>query len=335
MESHEEMPRQSISISNPWGLTALVLALILCATAGASLFYFVREHRQARDLAATNQALNANLAQMQNQLQALSEKFNALTEASQSPAPTRSMSSASPASSMPPHAMSKRVHARAAAHQLASRQKPDDPRFNQMQQQLSEQEKQLAATREDMEKTRNDFDGKLNSTRTDLDGRLTSTRDELNGSIARTHDQLVALEKRGERNYYEFKLDKSKNFRRVGPISLALRKVNYKHKSYNLSLMVDDFKLDKKNINLYEPVWITLTDRPQPVELVVNRVSKDQVTGYLSESKYKKSELSASAATLVAKPAPADKAQSAATQNTAPQSAAPQSATSQSATVQQ
>jgi hypothetical protein len=83
--------------------------------------------------------------------------------------------------------------------------------------------------------------------------------------------------------------------------------------------MVDDFKLDKKNINLYEPVWITLTDRPQPVELVVNRVSKDQVTGYLSESKYKKSELSASAAALAAKPAPADKAQS----------AAPQSATTQ------
>jgi hypothetical protein len=111
---------------------------------------------------------------------------------------------------MPPHEMSKRVHARAAAHQLASRRKPDDPRFNQMQQQLSDQQKQLASTREDMEKTRNDFDGKLNSTRTDLDGKLTSTRDELNGSIARTHDQLVALEKRGERNYYEFKLDKSK-----------------------------------------------------------------------------------------------------------------------------
>jgi DNA-binding protein YbaB len=319
MESHEEMPRQSISISNPWGLTALVLALILCATAGASLFYFVREHRQARDLAATNQALTANLAQMQNQLQALSEKFNALTATSPAPAATRSMSVSST-----PHAMSKRVHARAAAHQLASRRKPDDPRFNQMQQQLSDQQKQLASTREDMEKTRNDFDGKLNSTRTDLDGKLTSTRDELNGSIARTHDQLVALEKRGERNYYEFKLDKSKNFQRVGPISLALRKVNYKHKSYNLSLMVDDFKLDKKNINLYEPVWITLTDRPQPVELVVNRVSKDQVTGYLSESKYKKSELSASAATLAAKPAPADKAQSAATQNTAPQSATSQ-----------
>jgi len=209
--------------------------------------------------------------------------------------------------------MSKRVHARATTRRLASRRKPaDDPRFNQMQQQLSDQQKQLASTREDVEKTRNDLDGKLNSTRADLDGRLTSTRDELNGSIARTHEQLVALEKRGERKYYEFQLDKSKNFQRVGPISLSLRKVNYKHKSFNLTMMIDDFKLDKKNVNLYEPVWITLTDRPQPVELVVNKVSKDQVTGYLSEPKYKKSELSASAAASVANTAPADKAQNAA-----------------------
>src|SRR5258708_32451590 len=86
MESHDEMPRQSITISNRWGLTALVLMLVLCATAGASLFYFAREHRQARDLAATNQALNANLGQMQNQLQALTEKFNAQAAAAEAPA---------------------------------------------------------------------------------------------------------------------------------------------------------------------------------------------------------------------------------------------------------
>ncbi len=304
MESHDEMPRQSITISNRWGLTALVLMLVLCATAGASLFYFAREHRQARDLAATNQALNASLGQMQNQLQALTEKFNALNAAAEPVPTTRSMSVSSK-----PAPMAKRAHARSATRQLASRRKSDDPRFSQMQQQLSEQQKQLAATREDMEKTRNDLDGKLNSTRADLDGKLTSTRDELNGSIARTHEQLVALEKRGERNYFEFQLDKSKSFQRVGPISLSLRKVNYKHKSYNLTLMVDDFKLDKKNVNLYEPIWITLSDRPQPVELVVNKVSKDQVTGYVSEPKYKKSELTASAATPAANAATADKTQ--------------------------
>jgi hypothetical protein len=169
---------------------------------------------------------------------------------------------------------------------VAAHRKPaDDPRWNQVQSQLSEQQKQLASTREEVDKTRTELDGKLNS-----------TRDELNGSIAITHEQLVALEKRGERSYYEFHLDKSKTFQRVGPISLSLRKVDVKHKHYNLAMMVDDSQLDKKNVNLFEPVWITLSDRPQPVELVVNQIHRDQIQGYLSEPKYKKSELAASAA---------------------------------------
>jgi hypothetical protein len=154
-----------------------------------------------------------------------------------------------------------------------------------MQEQLSEQQKQLASTREDLDKTRED-----------LQNKLSSTRDELSGSIARNHDELVALAKRGERNYYEFQLTKSKQFQRVGPVSLSLRKANVKHKSYDLALVVDDNPLNKKNINLYEPVWISLSDRPEPLQLVVNQVSQNQVRGYLSEPKYKKPELASASA---------------------------------------
>ena len=49
--------------------------------------------------------------------------------------------------------------------------------------------------------------------------------------------------------------------------------------------------MTKKNVNLYEPVWITLEDRPQPVQLVVNHVEKNEIEGYLSEPKYRKSQL--------------------------------------------
>jgi hypothetical protein len=77
----------------------------------------------------------------------------------------------------------------------------------------------------------------------------------------------------------------------VGPISLSLRKVDFKKKHYDLSMMVDDFELQKKSVNLFEPVWITLSDHPQPVELVVNEIHKDEIKGYISEPKYKKSEL--------------------------------------------
>src|SRR5579864_6032215 len=270
MENHEEMTRRSVPAAT-WALAALIV--ILCCATAASLFYVVKERRQARDLTATNQTLSASLGQVQDQLKAVSDRLNALTAPQETPAKAPARRSA----------LAEKTHVRAGVHRVAVRRRPDDPRFKQMESQLSEQQKQLASTRDEIAKNRQDLDGRLSSTRDELNGSIGRT----NASVARTHEELVALEKLGERAYYEFTLDKSKQFQRVGPLSVSLRRVNYKHKSYNL---------DKKNINLYEPVWITLADRPHPVELVVNQVRKDHVTGYVSMPKYKKSELTASAA---------------------------------------
>lgn len=269
----EEAPERRWSTTPTWSV--VVLVALLCCTVALGGFFLVREHRETQDLAAGNQKLASSLNQVQNQLAAVAEKLNALASAPP-PAPVV-LERPSP---MPekPHANAKR---RLSAHRAA-----DDPRWKQMQERLADQQKELVSTREEVEKARNNLQGNLNS-----------TRDELNGSIARTHDELVTLEKRGERNYIEFQLDKSKNFQRVGPVSLSLRKVDFKKKHYDLGMMVDDFELQKKSVNLFEPVWITLEDRPQPVELVVNEIHKQEIKGYISEPKYKKSELiSASAA---------------------------------------
>ncbi len=40
-----------------------------------------------------------------------------------------------------------------------------------------------------------------------------------------------------------------------------------------------DYKLRKKGVNRYEPVLIYLADRPQPLELVVTQVDKNQMRG--------------------------------------------------------
>ncbi len=104
--------------------------------------------------------------------------------------------------------------------------------------------------------------GDRQDARTRLEGKLNSSHDELSGSIARNHDELVALEKRGERNYYEFEIDKSKQFRKVGPLSVSLRKVNNKHKYFDVALLVDDQQLEKKHVNLYEPMGFSTSGRP-------------------------------------------------------------------------
>ena len=81
----------------------------------------------------------------------------------------------------------------------------------------------------------------------------------------------------------------------MGPLRLALRKADTKHKRFDMNVFVDDNQLEKKGVNLYETIWINTGDRPQAMELVVNQITKDNIQGYLSEAKYKKSELSQTA----------------------------------------
>lgn len=155
----------------------------------------------------------------------------------------------------------------------SSRRRMDDPRWKKMQGQLDDQARKIESTRQD----------------------LGDTRKQLQGSIATTHDELVLLEKRGERSYYEFDLDKSGDFTREGPVGLRLRKANNKHEYVDLEMMVDDFKLSKKHVNLYEPVLLYSGKSKVPVELVINDISRNHIHGYVSELKYKNEDLEASA----------------------------------------
>jgi len=178
---------------------------------------------------------------------------------------------------------------RAAAVRTRAVAEPrEDPRWQQVESRLAANERGIVSTRDEVQKTRVDMESQLGATKT-----------ELNGSIARTHEEVVLLQKRGERDYSEFTLTKSKDFRKVGPMSLSLRKADTKHKRYNLEMVVDDVHLEKKNVNIFEPVYLTLSDRPQPVEVVVNHVGKNEVRGYVSQPKYKKSELVSDAAARV------------------------------------
>jgi hypothetical protein len=256
-----------------WGLWVLVLALLVSSS--VSLVYLSRERRHTSELSTTNQTLTATLTAMQGQLDAVNGRLNALQTAKR------------PATAPNASKVARPSGAREQPRPVVAARPAEDSRFNQLQQQLSDQrtrladhDKEIADTRQELEKARGDLQSNLDSARTDL-----------SGSIARTHDELVALQKRGERNYYEFQIDKSKQFQRVGPLSLSLRKANLKRRSYDVAMLVNDYQLQKKSVNLYEPVWINLAGRPQPLELVVNQIGKNEIKGYISEPKYTNTDL--------------------------------------------
>ncbi|HEV2486753.1 MAG TPA: hypothetical protein VGT08_14580 [Terracidiphilus sp.] len=247
------------------GMAALAAVVVLGGTLGG---YAIHEHRVAQNLAAQNAQQTAALTTTQHEIGDLSAKVNMLAAQNQ----------AQQAAQQGPSAPSARQSALGTAGRrpAAGRRQAEDPRFKKLQAQLDAQGKAIDDTRTGLASTQGD---------------LVNTRTELTGSIAHTHDELVLLQKKGERNYAEFDLSKSKQFKRAGIVELRLKKANGKHQFADLEMMVNDRNLSQKHVNLFQPVMFYMPDSPQPVEIVINDIGKDHIHGYVSAPKYRQSEL--------------------------------------------
>jgi hypothetical protein len=270
-----------------------ILLFGLLVSAGIfSLGYAIREKREASAMADSREQMRASLAEAREEIQTLSSKVNSLTEAAAlASAPLAVVPP--PAESVPARRPSPFVRPPRPATRSVARSKPlEDQRWKRVESQLAEHRSQLAEQRERISETRE----AVRTTGNQLDGKINSTREDLNRSIATTHDEVVVLQRRGERNIYEFDLTKSKQFQRVGPLSLSLRKADTKHGVYDMAVVVDDRSLTKEHVNLFEPVWIDVSGRSQPIQVVVNKIDKNRVRGYISEPRYKTADLAGAAA---------------------------------------
>jgi septal ring factor EnvC (AmiA/AmiB activator) len=140
----------------------------------------------------------------------------------------------------------------------------------------------VTGAKKDIESTRTD----LEATKTKLD-RATGDMGVMSGLIARNHDDLEELKRRGDRNYYEFTVQKSKSAQRVGPIQIALNKTDQKKSRYTITVLADDKSIEKKDKTSGEPVQFYMKGSAKltPYEIVVFDVAKNQITGYLSTPK--------------------------------------------------
>ncbi len=106
------------------------------------------------------------------------------------------------------------------------------------------------------------------------------------GLIATNGTELAALKLKGERNYIDIKLDKTKKPQRFGDISLQLKKVDVKKGQYSVSVLADDKVAEKDNKTINEPVqFLVARGGHTPYELVINKVSKNEIVGYLATPK--------------------------------------------------
>ena len=304
MNEINDSPAKRERTSPVW--LVLALGLILAGTTVWSVAALMNERTRTGALDSQNKTLVANMDGVQSQVRSLSGQLDSLTAALQSEKQQGgSKIAVTEEPSRQPISIPTVNANRPAVRRARPAPKPtvvNDPRIDEVQARLREHDKELTDTRQQLDKTRQDLEGSLSSTKDELNGSLARTNDSLsrtNDTVARSHEELVELQKRGQRNYYEFTLDKSKQFQRVGPLSLSLRKANLKKRSYDFEMMVDDQKLQKKNVNLFEPVVIMTPDRGQALQLVVNEVNKDVVKGYISEPKFKSPQVASAATSSV------------------------------------
>jgi len=145
------------------------------------------------------------------------------------------------------------------------------------------------ANTEDVNKLSGDVSGVKNDLE-DTKGKLeraTGDMGVMSGLIARNHDDLEELKRKGDRNYFEFTLQKSKSAQRVGPVQISLNKTDQKKSKYTMTVLADDKAIEKKDKTAGEPVqfYVKGTGRYAPYEIVVFDVGKNQITGYLSTPK--------------------------------------------------
>lgn len=264
------IPADSRRSINPLWFAVIVFLCVAAVGVG----FIVEQHKAASQLSARNQVLTSTLTQTRGQLQTLTAKLDTLqTEQKEQQQAQAERERVEKAAAIRREAAIRRQrrYREIAAKKAA---KKDDPRWKQVESELAQHQKDIAATKQDLANTQSQFQNSLNS-----------TRDQLSGSIAKTHAELVALERKGERTYYEFDMFKSRRFHRVGPIEVSLRRTNNKHKFCKLMLIVNDRTLTQKHVNLYEPLFFYTQKSGPPMELVINEINKRHMHGYLSVPK--------------------------------------------------
>jgi hypothetical protein len=275
------------------GLVTALMAGAIIALIGANIYLYTQIDHLRTDIATNHEktmteisnlrdASSVNTASQMRHLDTLKEELAAARAAEQ-----RGSSQA-------------KAEAIAHADQLARQIKEEDAKVQQQvsseisdaKQAATQQSAQVAAKVADVATDVGSVRTEVTKTQSDLQktiNDLKSAQGDLgvqSGLIATNHTELDALRMKGERNYTDIKLGKTKQPVRFADITIKLINVNPKKNKYSVDVVADDKLTEKKDKNINEPVqFYTAKGGHTPYELVINQVGKDQIVGYLSTPK--------------------------------------------------
>jgi len=168
---------------------------------------------------------------------------------------------------------------KASAAKLSAAQSQQGQQIAAVSGEVTGVKSEVGAAKTDIQKTQTDLaatNAKLERTIGDLG--------KQSGLIAHNSDELEMLKRKGERNYYDFTLQKNARTP-VSTISLQLKKVDPKKSRFTLNVIADDRTIEKKDRTLLEPLQFYTGRDKMLYELVVFSANKNSISGYLSTPK--------------------------------------------------
>src|SRR6266478_4386849 len=265
-------PQESYGYKSPgtprW--ISILLVLMMAGIVVLGIAGYTAQTRISQDLAdqqKQNKIVTAQLDQANSRIADLKSKMEITTQ--------RVGLTQSELAQAKSRAESIRKEQQTADDKLTTQIKESDEKISAVASEVGNAKKDIEATKGDLEATK----GKLERSLGDMN--------VMSGLIARNHDDLDDLRRRGDRNYYEFTIQKSKSSQRVGPVQMSLNKTDPKKAKYTLTVVADDKTIEKKDKTSGEPVqfYVKGSSHMAPYEIVVFDVGKNQITGYLATPK--------------------------------------------------
>ena len=249
---------------------SVLFGLVIAGLAVVVYFGFATEARVSDDLAKQrdqNKILSAQLDQANSRIADLKSQVEITTQ--------RMGLTQSELAKAKSRAEDIRKEQQAADQELTTQLKASQEQIGAVATEVGGAKKDLQDTKSDLEATK----GKLDRSMGDMN--------VMSGLIAHNRDDLEELRRRGDRNYYEFTVQKSKHSQRVGPVQVTLLRTDPKRSKYTINVVADDKIIEKRDKTSGEPVqfYVKGSQRMAPYEIVVFDVGRNQITGYLATPK--------------------------------------------------
>ncbi len=273
MDTNLQARPAEVQHSSHTALLPITVAIALLCAIGSLVWAFLLQGRLTRaeqQLAASQQVIQQRFSASDARARAASEAFAKRLGTTQ-----------------------EQIDARAAT--ILAKQQADTTRLSTAQREAEQRlNADVSSVKNDVGTVRTDVGGvrtDLGATKADLAEtksqlqRTVGDAGVMSGLIARNHDELEMLKHRGDRTYYEFNLQKNAQPTLLSSVKLQLKKADAKKGRYTLNVSSDDRIIEKKDRTMDEPVQFYSGKNPTLFEIVVNTVTKNNVTGYLSVPK--------------------------------------------------